>query len=105
MPRTPCPRPTPSRIRQRENGSLYMDTHASTRVAITTWRALERKGLAHRDLDAHPASAIGQRLAATPLGLTVLKHLSGVAFPPAATQLWPPDPPRHFITAPAAHRR
>lgn len=82
-----------------------MDTQTSSHIAITTWRALERKSLAHRDRDAHPASAIGQRLAPTPLGLTVLAHLSGVTFPPAATQLWPPDPPKHFTTAPVSPRR
>ncbi|MDF3292391.1 hypothetical protein [Streptomyces silvisoli] len=96
---------TPSRIRQRDNGSLYVDTQTSSHIAITTWRALERKGLVHRDRDAHPASAIGQRLAPTPLGLSVLNHLSGVTFPPSATQLWPPNPPKHFTTAPATRRR
>jgi hypothetical protein len=96
---------TPSRIRQRETGSLYVDTQTSSHIPITTWRALERKDLAHRDQGAHPASAIGQRLALTPLGLTVLNHLSSVTFPPSATQLWPPDPPQHFTTAPASHRR
>ncbi|MFF4361560.1 hypothetical protein [Streptomyces sp. NPDC001604] len=82
-----------------------MDTQTSAHIAIATWHALERKGLAHRDRAAHPASAIGQRLAPTPLGLTVLAHFSGVTFPPSAVQLWPPDPPKHFTTAPAAHQR
>ncbi|MEE1765271.1 hypothetical protein [Streptomyces sp. SP18BB07] len=91
---------TPSRIRQRENGSLYVDTQTSTHIAITTWRALERKGLAHRDHAAHPASALGQRLALTPLGLRVLNHVTGLAFPPSATRLWPPAPPQHFTAHP-----
>lgn len=93
---------TPCRIRQHENGSLHVDTQTSTHIAITTWRALERKGLAHRDLAAHPASAIGQRLALTPLGLSVLNHLTGRAFPPSTTRLWPPSPPRHFTAHPSA---
>ncbi|MER6531647.1 hypothetical protein [Streptomyces sp. NPDC001508] len=95
---------TPSRIRQRGNGSLYVDTQTSAQIALTTWRALERKGLAHRDQDAHPASVIGQRLAPTLLGLAVLRHISRVAFPPSAAQLWPPTPPAHFIKVPASQQ-
>ncbi|MFF9040547.1 hypothetical protein ACF090_34355 [Streptomyces sp. NPDC014892] len=91
---------TPSRIRQRENGSLYVDTQTSTHIAITTWQALDRKGLAHRDHAAHPASALGQRLALTPLGLSILNHVTELAFPPSANQLWPPAPPQHFTAHP-----
>ncbi|MEU9396947.1 hypothetical protein AB0D86_44025 [Streptomyces sp. NPDC048324] len=104
---------TPSRVRQRSNGSPYVDTQTSTHIAITTWHALERKGLAYRDHTAHPASLIGQRLALTPKGLAVLNHLAQATFPSSATQLWPPAPPRHFTahptaqhgSAPSAHRR
>ncbi|MET9832786.1 hypothetical protein ABZ078_26580 [Streptomyces sp. NPDC006385] len=93
---------TPSRIRQRDNGSLYVDTHSSTHIAITTWRALERKGLAHRDHAAHPASLIGQRLALTRKGLAVLNHLARATFPSSATQLWPPAPPPQYTSLPSA---
>ncbi|ULR48493.1 hypothetical protein [Streptomyces deccanensis] len=91
---------TPSWIRQRGSGSLHADTQTSTHIAITTRRALERKGLAHRDHAAHPASALGQRLALTPLGLSVLNHVTGRTFPPSATRLWPPAPPRHITAHP-----
>ncbi|MFF3332745.1 hypothetical protein ACFYWX_24815 [Streptomyces sp. NPDC002888] len=93
---------TPSRVRQRDNGSQYVDTQTSSHIAITTWNALERKGLAYRDDTAHPASLIGQRLALTVKGLAVLNHLSQATFPSSATQLWPPAPPRHFTSAPSA---
>lgn len=95
---------TPSRIRQRGTGPLYVDTQTSAHIAIATWHALERKGLAHRDLAAHPASAIGQRLALTPLGVSVLNEISGLTFPPSRAQLWPPDPPSRFTCAPAPRR-
>ncbi|MDL2075717.1 hypothetical protein QNN03_04625 [Streptomyces sp. GXMU-J15] len=95
---------TPSRIRQRATGTLYVDTQTSAHIAIATWHALERKGLAHRDLAAHPASAIGQRLALTPLGVSVLNDISGLTFPPSRAQLWPPDPPSHFTCAPTRRR-
>ncbi|MEU1477080.1 hypothetical protein [Streptomyces sp. NPDC005760] len=94
---------TPSRVRQRNNGSQYVDTQTSSHIAITTWHALERKGLAYRDHTAHPASLIGQRLALTPKGLAVLNHLAQATFPSSATRLWPPAPPRHFTAHPSAH--
>ncbi|NUS85363.1 MAG: hypothetical protein HOY75_22205 [Streptomyces sp.] len=93
---------TPSRVRQRDNGSQYVDTQTSSHIAITTWNALERKGLAYRDDIAHPASLIGQRLALTGKGLAVLNHLSQATFPSSATQLWPPAPRRRFTSAPSA---
>lgn len=93
---------TPSRVRQRNNGSQYVDTQTSSHIAITTWHALERKGLAYRDHTAHPASLIGQRLALTDKGLAVLNHLAEATFPASATQLWPPAPPRHFTAHPTA---
>ncbi|GAA3500721.1 hypothetical protein GCM10019016_078280 [Streptomyces prasinosporus] len=79
-----------------------MDTQTSSHIAFTTWHALERKGLAYRDHTAHPASLLGQRLALTGKGLAVLNHLSRASFPPSATQLWPPAPPRHYTSAPSA---
>ena len=93
---------TPSRVRQRNNGSTYVDTQTSSHIAITTWHALERKGLAHRDHTAHPASLLGQRLALTHKGLAVLNHLAQTSFPSSATRLWPPAPPRHFTAHPSA---
>ncbi|MDX2872708.1 hypothetical protein [Streptomyces ipomoeae] len=104
---------TPSRVRMRSNGSPYVDTQTSSHIAITTWNALERKGLAYRDHTAHPASLIGQRLALTYKGLAVLNHLAQATFPSSATQLWPPAPPRNFTahpttqhgSAPGARRR
>ncbi|MFI6808140.1 hypothetical protein ACIBO6_24520 [Streptomyces luteogriseus] len=96
---------TPSRVRQRNNGSRYVDTQTSSHIAITTWNALERKSLAYRDDTAHAASPIGQRLALTGKGLAVLNHLSQATFSSSATQLWPPAPPRHFTSAPHARRR
>lgn len=93
---------TPSRIRLRSNGTHYVDTQSSSHIAITTWHALERKGLAYRDHTAHPASLIGQRLALTPKGLAVLNRLAQATFPSSATQLWPPAPPRHFTAHPTA---
>ncbi|NJQ03315.1 hypothetical protein [Streptomyces zingiberis] len=79
-----------------------MDTQTSSHIAITTWHALERKGLAYRDAAAHPASLIGQRLALTHKGLAVLNHLAQATFPASVTHLWPPAPPRHFTAHPTA---
>jgi hypothetical protein len=79
-----------------------VDTQTSSHIAITTWNALERKGLAYRDRTADPASVIGQRLALTHKGLAVLNHLSRATYPSSATQLWPPAPPPHFTTRPSA---
>ncbi|WP_416986166.1 hypothetical protein, partial [Streptomyces sp. T028] len=75
----------------------------SSHIAITTWHALERKGLAYRDTAAHPASLIGQRLALTHKGLAVLNHLAQATFPSSATRLWPPAPPRHFTAHPSPY--
>ncbi|MFF0201945.1 hypothetical protein [Streptomyces sp. NPDC005017] len=91
---------TPSRVRQRSNGSHYVDTQTSTHIAIATWHALERKGLAYRDHAAHPASVMGQRLALTRRGLAVLNHLAGRAYSSTATELWPPSPPAQFTSHP-----
>ncbi|MFD5128947.1 hypothetical protein [Streptomyces olindensis] len=93
---------TPSRVRQRNSGSHFVDTQTSSHIAITTWNALERKGLVYRDRAADPASLIGQRLALTHKGLVVLNHLSQATFPSSATQLWPPAPPPHFTAHPSA---
>ncbi|MGW0710504.1 hypothetical protein ACWD4G_31880 [Streptomyces sp. NPDC002643] len=93
---------TPSRLRHRTGNTPYIDTHTSTKIAITTWRALEGKRLVHRDHDAHPSSPIGQRLALTPLGLAVLNHFHRLTFPVSATRLWPPAPPAHLTTLPTA---
>ncbi|MFJ9900699.1 hypothetical protein ACIQPR_45985 [Streptomyces sp. NPDC091280] len=90
----------PCRIRQRADGRLYVDTHSSSLLPIRTWQALERKGLVHRDHAAHPASALGQRLALTPRGLAVLSYRPGKVFPLSATRLWPPAPPAHLTAAP-----
>jgi hypothetical protein len=90
----------PCRIRQRADGRLSVDTHSSSPLPIRTWQALERKGLAHRDHAAHPASALGQRLALGPRGLAVLNHLPGKVFPLSTTRLWPPAPPAHLTAAP-----
>ncbi|WP_449342311.1 hypothetical protein, partial [Streptomyces aurantiogriseus] len=92
---------TPSRVRQRSNGSHFVDTQTSSHIAITTWHALERKGLAYRDHTAHPASLMGQRLALTPKGLAVLNHLARATYPSTATELWPPAPPAHFTSPPS----
>lgn len=92
---------TPSRVRQRSNGSHYVDTQTSTHIAITTWRALERKGLAYRDHTAHPASVMGQRLALTRKGLAVLNSLTHATYPSTATELWPPAPPPRFTSPPS----
>ncbi|PIM71295.1 hypothetical protein CTU88_14340 [Streptomyces sp. JV178] len=79
-----------------------MDTQTSSHIAITTWHALECKGLAYRDHTAHPASLIGQRLALTHRGLAVHNHLSPATFPASTTRLWPPAPPGHFTAPPTA---
>ncbi|MGW2051628.1 hypothetical protein ACWCPF_41815 [Streptomyces sp. NPDC001858] len=92
---------TPSRVRQRSNGSHHVDTQSSTHIALTTWHALERKGLAYRDHTAHPASVVGQRLALTFEGLAVLNHLTGRAYSSTATELRPPAPPPHFTSRPS----
>lgn len=93
---------TPSRVRQRSSGSHFVDTQTSSHIAMSTWNALERKGLAYRDRTADPASVIGQRLALTHKGLAVLNHLSRATYPSSATQLWPPAPPPHFTARPSA---
>ncbi|NGO45122.1 hypothetical protein [Streptomyces ureilyticus] len=92
---------TPSRVRQRSNSSHHVDTQTSSHIAITTWHALERKGLAYRDHTAHPASLMGQRLALTRKGLAVLNHISPVTYPSTTTQLRPPAPPPHFTSHPS----
>lgn len=92
---------TPSRVRQRDDGRFCVDTQSSSRIAIATWLALERKGLAYRDAIAHPASLVGQRLALTPKGLAVLNHVSNVIFPSSATRLWPRALPPQFTARPA----
>ncbi|MGW0744097.1 hypothetical protein ACWD3I_29805 [Streptomyces sp. NPDC002817] len=81
-----------------------MDTHTSAHIAITTWRALERKRLVHRDHQALPGSPLGQRLALTDLGLAVLNHFHPNSFPASATELWPPSPPAHLTALPGPSR-
>ncbi|MGC5041295.1 hypothetical protein ACPXCS_38070 [Streptomyces sp. DT190] len=92
----------PSRVRQRSNGSHFGDTQTSSHIAITTWNALERKGLAYRDRTADPAYVISQRVALTHKGLAVLNHLSRATYPSSATQLWPAAPPLHLTARPSA---
>ncbi|MFI5795884.1 hypothetical protein [Streptomyces sp. NPDC051677] len=93
---------TPSRVRQRTNGSPYVDTQTSSHIAITTWHILERKGLAYRDHTAHPTSLLSQRLALTHKGLAVLNYHAQATYPSSATRLWPPTPPRQFTSHPTA---
>ncbi|MFE6457795.1 hypothetical protein ACFVP0_10080 [Streptomyces cinereoruber] len=71
-------------------------------LPLVTFRALERKGLAYRDHEAHPASPLGQRIAPTPLGLFALARFTGLTFPSSAARLWPSHPPKHLTAAPTA---